>query len=168
MGTGAIWPTTSTGLSRSGTNPTGGPRLAPWRRTRPPGTRQMSSVRRLPALAGPRLFHSAGPLIAMQASRGSRSAAERMTAAAPIENPIATMGSEVLARMTAVTAATSSASACPSVQKPPDVPCPRRSNRPHRADPVEGFGELEEGRDAAVGEQSVDEQESQSALARKV
>jgi len=91
-----------------------------------------------------------------------------MTAAAPIENPIATMGSEVLARMTAVTAATSSASACPSVQKPPDVPCPRRSIVHTGPTRLRASASSRKGRDAAVGEQSVDEQESQSALARKV
>jgi len=44
---------------------------------------------------------------------------------------------------------------------------PSEVHRPHRADTVEGFGEFEEGRDAAVGEQSVDEEEGQWPVARQ-
>ena len=46
-------------------------------------------------------------------------------------------------------------------------PVPAKVHRPDRAETVEGLGELEEGGDTAVGEQSVDEQEGQPALARQ-
>ena len=119
-------PTTSTG--DGGTSAHGRSSRTPSSRAtaRPCGCSSTQCTRRIGALS--REYQRAGPLTATTASgRCSPSAACRSATAAPSENPTVATRAYPAARAQATAASTSSSSRSPTVFRPPERPCPRRS-----------------------------------------
>jgi hypothetical protein len=93
---------------------------------RPCGCSRTQCTRRIGALS--REYQRAGPLTATTASgRCSPNAACRSATAAPSENPTVATRVYPAARAQATAASTSSSSRSPTVFRPSERPCPRRS-----------------------------------------